>query len=306
MTVRVTVAIVTRNRPDALRACLASLQCLSHLEPEVLVFDDASTIPVAEQIAGLEVDRLRVIRSDRSIGPTGGRNRLTEEARGGAVLLLDDDTELVDASAIESGLAILDGDRRVAAIAYGQVDRHGTPWPSSMQPGPFRVEGASPAIVPAFIGYAYLARRDVFVAVGGYRELFSICGEEKELCLRLLDAGFLTVFLPNAFVIHNPHPEGRSRVRFLRYVTRNDCLSALYNEPLRRVLWLIPARLLLYFRMRHAWGLSDPFGWAWVVRELAANIGPALRERRPVSDDTARKWAALKRQPITYEGGARL
>ena len=33
-------------------------------------------------------------------------------------------------------------------------------------------------------------------------------------------------------MIHDPDPSGRSKRRYLRYVTRNECLNALYNEPL--------------------------------------------------------------------------
>jgi hypothetical protein len=42
--------------------------------------------------------------------------------------------------------------------------------------------------VASFIGFAHLVRRDVFLALGGYREDFVYLGEEKEFCLRLLDA----------------------------------------------------------------------------------------------------------------------
>ena len=125
--------------------------------------------------------------------------------------------------------------------------------------------------MPSFIGFAHLVRRDVFVAIGGYRESFEFYGEEKDFCLRLIDAGYRTVYLPDALVIHEPDPAGRSQQRYLRYVTRNDCLGALYNEPLNRLVWLFPARLALYFRMRRAWKVDDPWGWAWILRELWKN-----------------------------------
>ena len=42
-----TVGITTRNRPDSLAACLASMRLIAHLDPEVLVFDDGSDPPAA-------------------------------------------------------------------------------------------------------------------------------------------------------------------------------------------------------------------------------------------------------------------
>ena len=43
---RITIGVTTRNRPEALEGCLRSLAFVSHLSPEVLVFDDASSVPV--------------------------------------------------------------------------------------------------------------------------------------------------------------------------------------------------------------------------------------------------------------------
>ena len=82
----------------------------------------------------------------------------------------------------------------------------------------------------------------MFLALGGYRESFVFYGEEKEYCLRLLDRGYRVVYLPDALVVHAQDAGGRTPQRYLRYVTRNDCLNALYNEPLWRAAWLVPAR----------------------------------------------------------------
>ena len=77
-------------------------------------------------------------------------------------------------------------------------------------------------------------------------------------------------------MIHEPDQAGRSQQRYLRYVTRNDCLNALYNEPLSRLAWLLPARFALYFRMRRAWNVDDPVGLgvdpARAVRERAVRV----------------------------------
>ena len=125
---------------------------------------------------------------------------------------------------------VLDGDPQAAAIAFAQADPQGTPWDVAMQPSRSRES----CVIPAFIGFAHLLRRDVFLELGGYRESFVFYGEEKDFCLRLIDAGYRTVYLPDALVVHAPDPGGRSKQRYLRYVTRNDCLHALYNEPLTR------------------------------------------------------------------------
>jgi GT2 family glycosyltransferase len=160
-------------------------------------------------------------------------------------------------------------------------------------------------VVPSFIGFAHLLRREVFLALGGYQESFVYYGEEKDFCLRLLDGGYRTVYLPDARVAHVVDAGGRSQTRYLRFVVRNDCLNALYNDPLPRVLWTLPARYLLYFRMRHGWKIRDPWGWAWIARDLMRQIPHVTSRRRPVSAATLRTWRSLRRAPVAYPVGGR-
>lgn len=297
MTPRLTIGITTKNRPDALSACLESLGVLRGLDPEILVFDDGSEPPAkAAPLTG--VTQVRLLRDDACPGYIVGRNRLVRAASAPSVLLLDDDTRVFSRESVEQALAVLAADPRVAAVAFAQAEADGSPWPASMQPSPV----AYPCIVSCFIGFAHLLRRDVFLALEGYREDFIYYGEEKDFCLRLLDAGYRTVYLPDAGVGHIPAPGGRSQTRYLRFVVRNDCLNALYNDPFPRVLWTVPARYLLYFRMRRGWRIPDPWGWLWIARELGSRLPQAIWRRRPVSRTTLKTWRALRRSPAPYPG----
>jgi GT2 family glycosyltransferase len=296
MTGTLTIGITTRNRPDALRACLASLPLIRALDPEVLVFDDASAPPAADVAGGSPVP-VRVIRDESGAGYIAGRNRLVREAQGEYVLLLDDDARLLTAESIEAAIGVLRADARVAAVAFAQAEADGRPWPEEMQPSTARV----PAIVPSFIGFAHLLRRSAFLELSGYRESFEFYGEEKEFCLRLIDAGYQTVYLPDALVAHVADPSTRDRRRYLRCVARNDCLNTLYNDPITRLAWMLPARFALYFRMRRGWQVADPWGGAWLLRDIAARLPAVWRERRPVSHATIARWQALKSRVTAYE-----
>lgn len=292
---KLTVGITTRNRPVSLKRCMESLSHIAHLAPEVLVFDDASE-PAAAESLSVGHFQARIIRDDRGPGNIVGRNMLVRQASSDLVLLLDDDAALLDGGSVERAMAILDADAQVAAVAFAQANLDGTSWPEPMQAG----QGKLPRYVAAFIGFAHLINRRVFLGLGGYRESFVFYGEEKEYCLRLLEHGYRVVYLPDALVIHAQDAAGRTPQRYLRYVTRNDCLHALYNEPVWRALWLVPARLALYFRMRSRWGIDDPQGLKWILSELAANGGAALRSRKPVSRRTRAMWRDLRDSDAPY------
>jgi GT2 family glycosyltransferase len=298
MTPRLTIGVTTRNRPAALATCLQSLDMLRPLNPEVIVFDDGSEPPARADAPNAQL--VRMIRDADSPGYIVGRNRLVAAASSPSVLLLDDDTRVLSLESVERALAVLEGDPRVAAVAFAQAEADGRPWPVAMQPS--RADYA--CVIPSFIGFAHLLRRDVFERLGGYREDFVYYGEEKDYCLRLIEAGYRTVYLPDALVSHVPDAAGRSRTRYLRFVSRNDCLNALYNDPLPRVLWTVPARFALYFRMRHGWSIRDPWGGLWLAREVMRGTLRAAQRRRPVSRATLAAWRSLRVSPVRYEAPA--
>ena len=290
-----TVGITTRDRPDALAACLKSVRVIAHLNPEIIVFDDGSKedVRTLALVAGVAA---RVIRDESSPGTAAGRNRMVREAEGEFVMLLDDDARLIGAAAVEEAIGVMRADPGVGAVGFAQAEGDGRPWPAAMQPSPAQV----PTLVTAFIGFAHVIRRGRFLQLGGYREMFGYQGEEKEFCLRLLDAGFHTVYLPQALVAHVVDPRSRDPRRYLRFVARNDCLNCLLNDPFWRLLWMLPARYALYFRMRRGWKIRDPWGGWWLIRQIATRLPEAWRARRPVSRETLKEWRALQLEQRIY------
>jgi GT2 family glycosyltransferase len=249
------------------------------------------------QISGLK--QVRVIRSDQARGGIAGRNALVKEARHDLVLLLDDDAMLLDAGAVTDAVGVMERDPVVAAVAFAQAERDGSPWPASMQPG----RGRTPCTIATFIGFAHLLRRSVFLELGGYRERLEFYGEEKEYCLRLLAAGRRVVYLPSALVAHVPDPGGRDRRKYVRHAIRNDCLSSLYNDPWPLVIAALPVRLWRFRKMAARIPGGDPSGITWILRELGRAWPEVMRERRAVSWRTLREWRRL-RTGLPYDTGS--
>jgi GT2 family glycosyltransferase len=296
----ITVGICTRDRHASLLRCLRSLQHAEALIDRVIVVDDASAQPVEPVVRtepGAGAPPLAVLRSDEGIGVSAGRNRVAREARTPFILYLDDDAALLPGGAVADALAVMRADASVAAVAFPQADEAGRLYPPGAQPS----AATQPALVRTFIGFAHLMRRDALLAAGGYREILQIMGEERELALRLLDAGHRVVYLPGAPVAHLADPAGRDAKRFLYLTVRNDALSGLLNEPLPVALGMLVPRLLRYFPMRRNWGGEDPGGFRRIVRALAQAAPRVRRERRAVRWSTLRAWRALKESP-PYRG----
>jgi GT2 family glycosyltransferase len=298
-TERITVGIATRNRRESLLRCLASLVLIDDLIEEVLVVDDTSDVPLGDlalhapaSIAG----KMRVITQPGRQGPIVARNNTARLARTECVLLMDDDAYVIDAGAIRRGVELLTRHRDVGAVAFAQAEADGTAWPAAMQPA----MATRTCRVPAYIGFAHLLRRSVFLRLGGYLEPLHFYGEEKDYCLRLLNDGYAVVYVPEARVAHVPDQSGRSAARYLRYVIRNDCLSALYNEPLPLPLATVPLRLLRYAAMRRKGGVHDNGGLRWILGELAGAFPSVWRDRRPVTWRTLMRWRRLRASPPPF------
>jgi GT2 family glycosyltransferase len=291
---QITVGVTTRNRPAALLRCLESLTLVDHLVGEIIVVDDSSDEPLDSVIRRVPASvsaKLRIVRQEENEGYIVARNTMAKLASYEYMLSMDDDAYVIDAEAIRQALGLMCRDSLIGAVAFAQAEADGSPWPAAMQPSPVSYT----CYVPAFIGFAHLLRRTVFLELGGYQELFHYYGEEKDYCLRLLNVGYSVVYVPGARVAHVPDPSGRSLSRYLRHVVKNDCLSALFNEPLLLLVVSLPLRLVRYGRMRRQSGARDPGGMWWIVRQLLAAMPRVWRGRKPVRWASVRNWRRLRR-----------
>ena len=296
----ISIGITTRNRPASLRACLQSIARVLGPAHDVMVFDDESDVPVSEQLEGVEgLPPVRILRDGLRRSYIFGRNDLVQQAHHDLVLLLDDDTLLLEPDGLRRAAEIMTRDTQVGAVAFAQGEPDGRPWPEGMQAG----HGQAACRVPAFVGFAHLVRRFTFLAIGGYQEHLVFYGEEKELCLRLLAAGYAVVYLPDAMIAHVPDPSGRDASRYVRYVIRNDCLCSLYNDPWPLAAAGLPVRLLRYWRMASRIPGGDRGGFSWLLRELWASRRSVRAERQPMTWAQVREWRRLKQCP-PYVGPA--
>ncbi|MGH9189577.1 MAG: glycosyltransferase family 2 protein [Acidimicrobiales bacterium] len=90
-----TVAVCSRDRPEALARCLESIEALEYPDLDLLVVDNAPSGPTTQKLVAARFPRIRYVHEPRP-GLDWARNRAINEAAGEILAYTDDDV-VVDA-----------------------------------------------------------------------------------------------------------------------------------------------------------------------------------------------------------------
>ena len=283
------VIITTRNRKEELRNAIES--ALAQTIPlEVLVMDDSSTDGTAEMVRS-EFPSVHLERSETAFGLIVQRNRAARLAGGDVIFSIDDDAAFTSPHTVAQTLHEFDSPH-VGAVAIPYVEPRKSSVVHQQAPS---AEGVF--ITDDFIGTAHAVRKDVFLQLGGYRELLIHQGEEMDFCIRMLAAGYM-VRLGRADAIHHLESLRRDLRRMDFYGTRNSILFAWQNVP-----WLyLPANLLMATFNCIRWTL-EPARLNIRLRGIARGFLDFSRaQRAPVCPATFKLWRVLrKRGPLPFE-----
>lgn len=284
------VVIATKNRIDDLRKAVASALAQT-ARPEVLVMNDGSTDNTAEAIAR-EFPEVRLHSASISIGYIAQRNRAAELVNAPIVFSIDDDAAFSSPRVVEQTLAEFD-DPRVGAVAIPFIDVNQGPAVKQRAPDKSRVYAAY-----SFIGTAHALRRDLFLALGGYREILVHQGEEEDYSTRMLNAGYITRHGTADPINHFESPR-RCWARMDYYGPRNKILHSWHNVPLP----FFPAHLVATTARTLAHDLRPDRFWTRLRGVLAGYaMGLTGRTMRvPVARDIYRLSRELKgRGPVAF------
>ena len=220
------VVIPTFNRREHLRRAIIS--AMNQTVPvEIIVMDDGSTDDTADMVSR----RFPQVRFQQFKGPNGPsrlRNCGSQMASAPILFPIDDDAEFVSPQTVEQTLADFD-DPRIGAVGIPFINVNRSP--AILQRPP---DNGSTYVVEQFVGAAHAIRRDLFLGVGGYRESLFYMGEEGDLCIRLLNRGYV-VRLGRAEPMHHHESPSRSSFRADWYARRNDIWFAFHNVPTRHL-----------------------------------------------------------------------
>jgi GT2 family glycosyltransferase len=211
----VTIAIVTRDRKDELRRAVRSA-LEQEGSVEVLVLDDGSRDGTSEMLRE-EFPSVRVVRFDDDAGVAARRNDAATLATGEVIVSIDDDAVFPSPRITSDALTDFDHPR-IAAVAMPYIDVGVSPALQQRAPDP-----TGCWVTTIFRATAYAIRRDVLLEIGGYDPAIDQFGEEWELSLRLVDAGYL-IRLGRSEPIHHHTSSKRSWRRMDVIQHRNEQL----------------------------------------------------------------------------------
>ena len=219
--VELTIVIVNYRSWDKLNRCLASLAARPDTV-EIIVVDNVSGDGRFAAFAA-EHSTVRCLENDGNWGFADGCNRGAREARGELLLFLNPDAE--DPGGGIAGLvAAARAHPEAAILTARQVDENGRvqkvfdAFPSLatlfgptrallrlVAPGRYpdpRGELAAFFEVDWVSGSAFLIRRSVFAALGGFCNGFWMYSEDVDLCRRVRDAGHAVAVAGSVTLLH--------------------------------------------------------------------------------------------------------
>lgn len=234
---KVLIGITTHNRAAILPLAIESALAQDYAEKEVAVFDDASTDGTLELQE--RFPQVRWYRVEEKQGYLPARNQLMSETDAEFYFSLDDDAWFIKGDEISLGVKLLKERPEVAALAYDIL--------SPDRPAP--AERAAPYATHTYIGCGHLLRLSAAREIGYYTPSPGFYGgEEKDLCVQLLDRGYEILYTPGLHVWHDKAMLSRDLPAQHRSGVCNDFVFAFRRCPYPMVLWLIPGKILSHFR----------------------------------------------------------
>lgn len=207
---RLSYVIVTHNRREPLLATLRHLHANTPLPPdqwEAWVVDNASTDGSRAAVSA-EFPNVHYLARPTNEG-VWARSLAFKPARGEYIILLDDDSYPID-DAVTRSLAHLDSHPECAAVVGKVV------LPDGSQEG-----CAFPAVM---LSGAVCLRREVLLAVGGFRPEFFRKAGEYDLSYRIWQAGHRVDRLEDVVYRHDKVLTGRSKPFAHRMDLRNNLI----------------------------------------------------------------------------------
>lgn len=258
----ISVIIPNFNGERFLERCLQSVFLEKERPFEVIVVDDGSTdrsVALLKKKFGQE-KKLKIVALKNHVGAAEARNVGVKASRGKYLLFLDNDTKIKKGWSGEiinffkenkkAGMA----QEKILKMGSNQFDYAG----DYLGPFGFLIERARSAPdkgqfnradkIFALKSAAMLARRDVFIKLGGFDSDYKIFWEDTDIAWRSWLAGYEVLFAPKIVVWHAYGTKEKDQEIYQQYqVTYRGCknmiTTLIKNLGFKKLILILPVNL---------------------------------------------------------------
>lgn len=288
---KLSILIVTRNRPDELEITLKKLSSILDLEQnEILVFIDGCK-QTHQLIANY--DWVKWSFSEKSIGASPARNLLYKNANGEIFIGLDDDAHPISENFTSNVEKTFLEFPNVGIIAFQEIKGlFSTDEEAFANRQPKRQQYKT----TDFIGCGFAVKNNVYHKTNGFPVWIDIYGEESCLSIEVLDLGYEILYDNKIVVNHRIDKKqrlanGRNYFRFEKQL-KNTIYYYLvyYPKPVLKI-----AKLLFHNFKKYA--IKDKKCFSLFFKAIFTalnNFSTVLKFRKPVSNETLHKMKSLR------------
>ncbi len=285
---RVSIVIVTYNSARHIKACIESIEAQHYPDgaPEIIIVDNRSEDGTA-RIVRERYPHLTLVENDENVGWGRANNQGIDRAHGEYVVVLNPDT-CVEEGWLETLIAPLVARPRLlttpkilvydgAVIANCGNILHFTGLAFTRGYGASRDACQHEEPVGYVSGCCFAARRDAFVALGGFDEHLFLYHDDLDFTCKAYLAGFESRYIPTSIIRHDytltVPPEKLALLEHGRYIFLRRHFSP--RDAVRCAPSLVMAEVL-------SWGVAAKRGRAGIaakLKALRALSGPVNRRR---------------------------
>lgn len=203
---KISFVIPNYNNSDLIAKCLNSLlnqELDATHELQIIVVDDGSTRDSVDLVSDVFGDRIDLIRLPFNQGRSAARNIGANLADGDYLIFIDSDCIPTDPYFVQNYLQSI---QNGGELIFGQVTTVGNTFWDRLQKTSFknRLDNFNRGNKWAYTTQNVCINRSHFAATGGFDLAFDKYGfEDRDLFIRLLDAGLSCSYCDSAKVIHD-------------------------------------------------------------------------------------------------------
>lgn len=299
---KLSVAILSWNRKDALGICLRSVERQSIFpDIETIVLDSNSTDGSLEFVKN-NFSWVRLIKWDKNPGLAEGRNLLVQFASAPIVFWMDDDCELVEDDALEKMLNLINTNKQIG-IVYAKIleGYNGNSFPHLFIPSSSNKQKFVERclVTSSFASGGTCVRRDLFINCKGYDKGFFRMNVENDLSFRIYNSGYYICYYPDATIIHRPHSQGRDYNVIMYYSIRNKLWGFWKNLPFSWAFICTSIELPMAF-LRTVQRRTFK-SWFFSVKDAFTGLYHRRHLRKAISSEGLNIWAFLCHNVVEWE-----